>query len=77
METGKPKPIIKDILELVKDEWSGWKLALWFISANGYLDGKTPLEAMDTEPGAVLETLGKEAMGIPSGQHRAGHDVVR
>jgi hypothetical protein len=61
METGKPKAIIKDILELVKDEWSGWQLALWFISANGYLDGKTPLEVMDTESGAVLETLGKEA----------------
>jgi hypothetical protein len=60
METGKPKPIIKDILELVKDEWSGWQLALWFISANGYLDGKTPLEVMDTEPGTVLDALCKE-----------------
>jgi hypothetical protein len=61
METGKPKPIIKDILALLKDEWSSWQLALWFISVNGYLNGKTPLEVMDTEPVAVLETLGKEA----------------
>ncbi|MDO9425171.1 MAG: hypothetical protein Q7T40_13410 [Methylobacter sp.] len=60
METGKPKLIIKDILALVKGEWSGWQLALWFITANGYLDGKTPLEMMDTKPEVVLKTLSKE-----------------
>jgi len=59
-ESGKPKVVVKEILELLKDEWSGWQLALWFITPNGYLDGLTPFEMMDAAPETVLNALRKE-----------------
>ena len=60
-QSGKPKPVIKQILEIAKDQWLAWQLALWFVTPNGYLDDQTPLEKLDAAPEAVLDTLRKEA----------------
>lgn len=60
-QTGKPKPIIKRILETLNGQWSGWQLALWFVTPNGYLDDQTPMDRLDASPEAVMEALRKEA----------------
>lgn len=60
-QTGKPKPIIKQMLELLNSQWSGWQLALWFVTPNGYLDDQTPMDRLDASPEAVMEALRKEA----------------
>lgn len=59
--TGKPKPIMKRVLELIRDEWSDWQLALWFITPTGHLDDRSPIEVMDKEPEEMLTALRKES----------------
>ena len=60
-QTGKPKPIIKQMLETLNGQWSGWQLALWFVTPNGYLDDQTPMDRLDASPEAVMEALRREA----------------
>ena len=60
-QTGKPKPIIKQMLETLNGQWSGWQLALWFVTPNGYLDDQTPMDRLDAAPEIVMEALRKEA----------------
>lgn len=61
VHSGKPKPVIEQVLAIVKGQWTGWQLALWFVTPSGYLDDKTPLDKLDAAPEAVLEALRKEA----------------
>ena len=61
LNTGKPKPVIKQMLETVKGQWSGWQLALWCATPNGYLDDKAPMECLDETPDKVLDALRGEA----------------
>lgn len=60
-QTGQPRPVIRQMLEVVKDQWTNWQLALWCVSANDWLNGKAPLECLDEAPEKVLEALSKEA----------------
>ena len=38
----------------------GWETALWFTAANGYLDGRRPVDLLDEEPRKVVEAAAYE-----------------
>ena len=51
---GQPRPVIKRILREVPAIASGWQIALWFASGNGWLDGAEPRDRLDA-PDEVVE----------------------
>jgi len=53
--SGKPKPIIAKVLRVLGGKPGPWQIAIWFTSANGWLDGRCPVDVMDTDPDAVIE----------------------
>ena len=46
-QDGAPRSIIKDILTVLPEAMTGWQKALWFASANGWLDGDEPQQRLD------------------------------
>ena len=62
---GTPRPAIKSILADLPDEMTGWQIAMWFASANGWLDGAAPQDSL-SEPDAVIgaaQRLAEPAVG--------------
>ena len=51
---GHPLPVIKDVLHRLPDDMTPWQTAFWFRSGNGWLDGKSPEEALD-DRGRLLD----------------------
>ena len=51
---GEPKPVVGEILRLIQPV-HGWEALYWFVGANGWLEGGTPVDQMDQDPAAVLE----------------------
>ncbi len=43
----KPRPIIKSVLDVIRDDFSDWQIAFWFESGNGWLDGEEPQDCLD------------------------------
>ena len=60
-ENGEPKRAIREILESLPDDMREWDRALWFTSANGWLDGPAPMDMIDTNKGKVVEAAQHEA----------------
>ncbi len=44
---GNPRPVIKEVLKRLPDDMTPWQIAFWFWSGNGWLDGRSPEEALD------------------------------
>ena len=57
---GAPRPAIKSILAVLPDAMTGWQIAMWFASANGWLDGAAPQDSL-SEPEAVIGAARKLA----------------
>jgi hypothetical protein len=51
------------VLRALGAEASGWQTALWFVGANGWLDGARPVDLLATEPARVAEAARHEATG--------------
>ena len=51
---GAPRPAVKAILAALPDGMTGWQIAMWFASANGWLDGAAPQDRL-SDPDAVIE----------------------
>ena len=51
---GAPRPAIKSILAALPNDMTGWQIALWFASANGWLDGAAPQDRL-SDPDAVVD----------------------
>ncbi len=51
---GSPRPAIKAILAALPKDMTGWQIAMWFASGNGWLDGAEPQERL-SDPDAVVE----------------------
>jgi hypothetical protein len=45
--TGKPRPVVAEVLRRFPTDCDGWRIALWFSSANAYLEGATPASLLD------------------------------
>jgi hypothetical protein len=61
---GKPRPVIAEVLEHL--DVSPWQQALWFTTANGWLDGRRPVDVLDEQPAAVVAAA-REALREPVG----------
>jgi hypothetical protein len=60
-EKGHPRPAVAQVIELLGDTTSEWGLALWFAAANGWLDGKRPVDLLDSAPEDVIEAAERAA----------------
>jgi hypothetical protein len=64
---GKPKQAVADVLKHLGDpSMTAWQQALWFTSANGWLDGRRPVDLFDNEVDAVVAAA-REALREPVG----------
>lgn len=58
----RPRPVVRKILDAFGDQWTDWELANWFASANGYLEGKAPMDCL-SGPSEMLIKAAKAAAG--------------
>ena len=55
--SGSPLPVIAEVLRAAERvQLDGWELALWFTSANGWLDDRRPVDMLTENPEAVGES---------------------
>jgi hypothetical protein len=62
---GRPRPAIKAALMALPQSLSAWQRAFWFVSTNGWLDNKAPIDMLDhpEEIAAAAERDGQEVVG--------------
>ncbi|MDR9776898.1 hypothetical protein RJJ65_30440 [Rhizobium hidalgonense] len=46
-EDGRPHPAIKRVLQTLPASMTNWQRALWFVTANGWLDDDEPIDRLD------------------------------
>ena len=57
---GVPLPVIKEILAALPRHMTGWQVAMWFASGNGWLQGAEPQKRL-ADPDAVIAAARKLA----------------
>jgi len=66
-EDGKPRPIVESVLDHLADPHvTSWQQALWFTTANGWLDARRPVDLLESEPEAVVAAA-RETLREPVG----------
>ena len=62
---GSPRPVIKQVLKRLPNDMTPWQVAFWFRSGNGWLDGRSPEEALADEDGILnaADQLREPAIG--------------
>lgn len=63
----QPLKIIADLIHLFQEKKSGWGIAFWCSSPNGYLGRKRPQDTLVTDPESVLNAARWEAEGVQHG----------
>lgn len=58
---GTTKPVVQGVLHLFNGKKSSLAIAIWFMSVNSWLRGKTPVSCLDSSPEDVLEAARMEA----------------
>lgn len=53
-QDGRPRPIIGRILQALAGSLQGWEVLLWFTGSDGYLDGRRPVDLLDSDPDEVV-----------------------
>lgn len=63
-EDGRPRPIIAELLAILHrdTERTEWDNALWFSGDSGWLDGKTPIEMLVSDPDSVKRAAEQEVL---------------
>lgn len=51
---GRPRDVVKKILDVLPPEMTSWQKALWFASGNGWLEGESPQQRLE-DPKLVVE----------------------
>jgi hypothetical protein len=61
---GRPRPIVAELLVILKRDAdrTDWDNALWFTGESGWLDGRTPLECLSSDPGLVTQAAEQELL---------------
>ena len=59
-ESSGAKPTIARVLAILAPRRSSWEITAWFWGSNGWLDGNTPEESLDSEPDLVLDAAFQE-----------------
>ena len=60
-EKGRPRPAVAKVIQILGKDTSDWGLALWFTAANGWLDGKRPVDLLNDNPEEVVQAAEQEA----------------
>jgi len=60
-EAGHPRPAVAKVIQILEGDTSDWGLALWFTAANGWLDGKRPVDLLKDAPEEVIQAAEQEA----------------
>jgi hypothetical protein len=60
-ERGHPRPVVARIIQVLGGSTSDWGMALWFAAANGWLDGRRPVDLLASAPEEVVEAAEREA----------------
>ena len=55
-----PKRIIARIIRILSPYRSNWEIAVWLWAGNGWLDGPSPADRLDSEPVLVLDAAFQE-----------------
>lgn len=50
---GRPRPVLAEVVASFAGRLEGWDLAAWFVTPNGHLAGRRPVDALDDDPAAV------------------------
>ncbi len=58
---GQPLPVVGEVLRAIGGPSLNWQTALWFAAANGWLDGRRPVDLLASEPEGVAEAARLEA----------------
>ncbi|HEX3552850.1 MAG TPA: phasin family protein [Thermoanaerobaculia bacterium] len=61
---GQPIPVISRVLATLGRRSREWELALWFTSANGWLDGRRPVDLLADGPEEVARAAERETEGL-------------
>lgn len=61
---GRPLAVIKDLIVTLNRYYEGWALALWFVTAQAWLNGKRPLDLLLRKPENVLEAAQQEMLAL-------------
>ena len=61
---GRPLPIIGEVLAILArdSERTDWDNALWFAGESGWLDGKTPIELLQSAPDLLKQAAEQEVL---------------
>lgn len=63
-EEGRPIRAVQGVIEAFGEHKAPWKLAMWFVSNNGWLPGTArPVDLLESNPGAVVEAARRDAAG--------------
>ena len=50
------RPQVSEVLRELRDTFDDCEVALWFAQPNAWLDGRTPVDVLRTDPASVLDT---------------------
>lgn len=64
---GKPRPKMKEILAILAAHRTSLVIASWFVSANSWLGGKTPMDELAERPLDVLKAARMEVVPVEHG----------
>jgi hypothetical protein len=59
-EDGRPYPAVAEVLRVFRGQLTEWQVAFWFVSGNGLLDDRAPVDLLGQQPAAVLEAARAE-----------------
>ena len=57
---GKPRKVIAEIIKIFDEDNPGWQLALWFTTPNAVLEGKKPVELIESNPEDIIKAIKEE-----------------
>ncbi len=60
-ERGRLRPAVAKVIQILGKDTSDWGVALWFTAANGWLNGKRPVDLLGDEPEEVIHAAEQEA----------------
>jgi len=63
-DQGRPRPVIAEVIRTLGSKSTEWELALWFLGNAGWLDGRRPVDLLESEPEEVAQAAEREAEGL-------------
>lgn len=58
--SGQPYPELREIVTLLEADYAGWSLAIWFLTANDWLDGQSPIAVWTSQRDRIVRAARNE-----------------